>query len=51
MMLEHMGDHARARNIRDAMYATLHEGKTLPRDLGGTASTDEFANAIIARLR
>jgi isocitrate dehydrogenase (NAD+) len=51
MMLEHMGDHARAKSIRDAMYATLHEGKTLPRDLGGTASTDEFANAIIARLR
>jgi isocitrate dehydrogenase (NAD+) len=51
MMLEHMGDQDRARRIRDAMYATLHEGKTLPRDLGGTASTDEFANAIIARLR
>jgi isocitrate dehydrogenase (NAD+) len=51
MMLDHLGDHARATRIRDAMYATIREGKTLTGDLGGTASTDEFTSAIIARLR
>jgi isocitrate dehydrogenase (NAD+) len=51
MMLDHLGDHARAKRIRDAMYGTIQEGKTLTGDLGGTASTDEFTSAIIARLR
>ena len=51
MMLDHLGDHARAKRIRDALYATLQEGKTLTRDLGGTATTDEFTDALIARLR
>ena len=51
MMLDHVGDNARAKRIRDAMYATLHEGKTLTRDLGGTASTAEFSDALISRLR
>src|ERR671915_741286 len=32
MMLDHLGDHTRAKRIRDAMYATLQEGKTLTRD-------------------
>jgi isocitrate dehydrogenase (NAD+) len=51
MMLDHLGDHTRAECIRDAMYATIREGKTLTGDLGGTATTDAFTNAIIARLR
>ena len=28
----------------------VREGKVVTRDLGGTATTDEFTNAIIARL-
>ena len=51
MMLDHLDDHERARRIRDAMYATIREGKTLTGDLGGTASTEEFTDAVIARLR
>jgi len=51
MMLDHLGDHARATRIRDAMYSTIREGKTLTGDLGGTATTDEFTSAVIARLR
>jgi isocitrate dehydrogenase (NAD+) len=50
MMLEHMDDGARAGRIRSALEATIREGKTVTRDLGGTASTDEFTDAIIARL-
>jgi isocitrate dehydrogenase (NAD+) len=50
MMLEHLGDHSRANRIRAALEATIREGKRVTRDLGGTATTDEFTNAIIARL-
>jgi isocitrate dehydrogenase (NAD+) len=50
LMLDHMGDTERANRIRRALESTIQEGKTVTRDLGGTASTDEFTNAIIARL-
>jgi isocitrate dehydrogenase (NAD+) len=50
MMLEHIDDQARARRIRTALETTIREGKTVTRDLGGTATTDEFTDAIIARL-
>jgi isocitrate dehydrogenase (NAD+) len=50
MMLEHLNDYAKANSIRSALETTLREGKTLTRDLGGMASTDEFTNAVIANL-
>lgn len=50
MLLEHMGEDARAKRIRDALETTIREGKTVTRDLGGTASTDEFTDAVIAKL-
>ncbi len=50
MMLEHLGDRKRAGRMRAALEKTIREGKTVTRDLGGSASTDEFADAIIARL-
>jgi isocitrate dehydrogenase (NAD+) len=50
LMLEHLHDHARARRIRDAMEAVIRERKTVTRDLGGTATTAQFSDAIIARL-
>jgi len=50
MMLEHIGDQTRGHRIREALEGTLREGKVLTRDLGGTASTDDFTNAVIARL-
>jgi isocitrate dehydrogenase (NAD+) len=51
MMLNHIGEQAIARKIKSAYDAVLSEGKTLTRDLGGTAGTDTFADAIIAGLR
>jgi isocitrate dehydrogenase (NAD+) len=36
--------------VRSAFETTVREGKTVTRDLGGTASTDEFTDAIIAKL-
>jgi isocitrate dehydrogenase (NAD+) len=50
MMLEHMGDTERAARIRRGLEETIREGKTVTRDLGGSASTTEFADAIIARI-
>src|SRR5262249_7267619 len=50
MMLEHLGDDVRARRVRAALESTIREGKTVTRDLGGTATTDEFTDAIIAKL-
>ena len=50
MLLEHIGDDARAKRIRHALETTIRDGKTVTRDLGGTASTDEFTAAVIARL-
>ncbi|HET8771028.1 MAG TPA: isocitrate/isopropylmalate family dehydrogenase [Gemmatimonadaceae bacterium] len=49
-LLDHVGDDARATKIRAAIEATLREHKTVTRDVGGTASTDEYTNAVIARL-
>lgn len=50
MMLEYMNDGERAARIRDALEATIREGTTITGDLGGTATTDQFTDAIIARL-
>jgi isocitrate dehydrogenase (NAD+) len=50
MMLDHLGDSARAQRIRRALEGTIREGTILTRDLGGTATTTEFTDAIIARL-
>lgn len=50
MLLEHIGDGVRSRRIRAALETTIKEGKVVTRDLGGSASTDEFTDAIIARL-
>ena len=50
MMLEYMNDGERATRIRNALETTIREKKTVTRDLGGTASTDQFTDAVIARL-
>ena len=49
-MLEHTGDGARAARIRTAFETTVREKKTVTPDLGGTATTSQFADAIIARV-
>lgn len=51
MMLNHLGETSLAEKIKNAYNAVLSEGKTLTRDLGGTASTDQFADAIIAKMK
>jgi isocitrate dehydrogenase (NAD+) len=51
MMLNHIHEEAIADRIKKSYDAVLAEGKTLTRDLGGTAGTNEFADAIIAKLK
>ena len=50
MLLDHIGDEDRAKRIRTALETTIREGKVVTRDLGGSASTDQFTDAIIAKL-
>jgi isocitrate dehydrogenase (NAD+) len=50
LMLEHIGDAERASRVRRAFEHVVREGKTVTVDLGGSASTEQFADAIIARL-
>ena len=50
MMLDHMGDPERASRVRSALEATIRERRTVTRDLGGTATTEQFTDAVIARL-
>ncbi len=50
MLLEHIGDVDRAKRIRAALEQTIREGKTVTRDLGGQASTEQFTDAVIAKL-
>ena len=51
MMLEHVGRQDLARRLREAIDRTLNEDKVRTRDLGGSASTEQFAQAIIGRLK
>ena len=50
MMLDHLGDNTRADRVRHALETVVRQGKTVTRDLGGTANTDQFTDAIIASL-
>ena len=50
LMLRHIGEADAADRIQVALEADLVEGKIRTGDLGGTASTDEFTDAIIAAL-
>ncbi|GAC1516610.1 MAG: isocitrate dehydrogenase [Gemmatimonadaceae bacterium] len=50
MLLDHVGDTGRAATIRSALEAVVRDGRQVTRDLGGTATTSQFADAIIDRL-
>jgi isocitrate dehydrogenase (NAD+) len=50
MMLRHIGEAGAADRIRTALRAILHAGEVRTRDLGGTATTVQFADAICRAL-
>ena len=50
MMLDHIGERETSTRIRSALDRVLTEGQVRTRDLGGTASTTEFADAVCRGL-
>jgi len=50
LMLAHLGEAEAAANITRAVADVIAAGKTLTQDMGGNASTEEFADAVIAAL-
>jgi len=50
MMLDHLGELDRAERIRRAVIDTIVTDAIRTRDLGGTASTEEFGRAVARRV-
>jgi len=50
LMLAHLGECKAAASIEKAVEKVIGEGKVLTVDMGGTASTEEFAEAVISAL-
>lgn len=50
LMLRHIEERTAADKIERAMLTVFEEGKVRTRDIGGSASTNEFADAIIEKM-
>ena len=50
LMLRHLGKNAVADRVEKAIHRVYREGKTLTRDVGGSATTKEFTSAVINAL-
>ena len=50
MMLNDLGETDKAAKLNAAILAQVEEGKVVTADIGGTAGTKEFTQAIISRL-
>jgi isocitrate dehydrogenase (NAD+) len=50
MMLDHVGRNELAQPLRKAIRSTLNDDNVRTRDLGGTASTKQFAQAILRQF-
>ena len=50
MMLDHLGEVEAAKLLMEAIENIIKEGKTLTKDLGGNASTQEVTAAIIDKI-
>ncbi len=50
LMLAHIDERDAAVRMQRALETVYAEGKHLTRDVGGTAGTDEFTDAVIAKL-
>jgi isocitrate dehydrogenase (NAD+) len=50
LLLRHIGQQAAAERVEGAIRAVIAEGRATTYDLGGSAGTSEFADAIVARL-
>ena len=50
MMLDHIGERETAKRLRCALEATIIQDKVRTADLGGRASTADFARAVVKRI-
>ncbi|MDA2913027.1 isocitrate/isopropylmalate family dehydrogenase [Acidobacteriia bacterium AH_259_A11_L15] len=50
MLLDHLGEAAAAQAVRQAIHALYREGRHLTSDVGGSASTTEFTDAVVAAV-
>jgi isocitrate dehydrogenase (NAD+) len=50
LMLRHIGEREAADKVENAMLTVFEEGKVRTRDIGGSARTAEFADAIIQKM-
>ena len=50
MMLDYLNESAAARKIEKALHGMYHAGNSLTADAGGTASTTQFTDALIAAM-
>jgi isocitrate dehydrogenase (NAD+) len=50
LMLRYIGEREAADRVENAMFTVFKEGKVRTRDIGGTAKTAEFADAIIQKM-
>jgi len=50
MMLNHLGEEKAAKRISTALETVLQRGDRLTPDLGGSATTTKFADAIIREI-
>lgn len=51
MMLEHLGEKEAGRRVREAVASVVKRGTVLTGDLGGSATTSEFAAAVAKAIR
>jgi len=51
LMLRHLDEDAAADRVTQALRAVLADGRVRTRDLGGTASTLEYADAIVTTMK
>jgi isocitrate dehydrogenase (NAD+) len=50
LMLRHIDEPAAADKVQQAIETVYAERKTLTRDVGGTAGTSQFADAVLATM-
>ncbi len=51
LMLKHISERDAADRVEKAMLEVFADGTTITKDLGGSAKTADFANAIIDKLK
>jgi isocitrate dehydrogenase (NAD+) len=50
LMLDHLGERSAARRIEAALEKVYREAQHITKDVGGSATTDQFTDAVIAAL-